>query len=331
MRSTFISTVTELAVQDPNVIVMTGDLGFKIFDDLKAKIGPRFINAGVAEANMVTTAAGLAMSGKRVFCYSIDPFISMRPFEQIRVDVCAHNLPVTLVGVGAALGYAMEGLTHHALEDVSVLRSLPNMTVVAPGDDREVEAIVRRCVDLPGPLYLRLAKDSGDIVHAQVPDFTFGKAIPVAGAYGEADVCLLSSGPMLTRAQELHGRLQEQGYQVELYSVPTIKPMDGALVQHLSRRSKVVFTLEEHSIVGGLGAAVAEALLDRGFRGALKRFALPDAFFDIVGGREYMLKHVGLDIDALERRSRAFLSDVGGECVRHGPLGPAVGSRSHQA
>lgn len=308
MRTTFIKTVTDIAEKDSSVVVLTGDLGFKIFDDLRQKIGPRFINAGVAEANMLTIAAGMAMSGLKPYCYSMVPFLTMRAFEQLRIDICSHNLPVTLVGIGAALGYAMEGATHHALEDIGVTRSIPGLTVVAPGDKYEVKAIIKRSHQFPGPLYVRLAKDSSEVVHSTVPELALGEAYKIVD--GEK-VVVLANGPMLNSAHELVERLYKQGHRdVGLYSMPTVKPLDMTLLSALATKAEAIITIEENSITAGFGSAVAENLLEMGYQGIFRRLGLPDSFFQEVGSREHLLRHVELDIDSIEAKVKSLISQI---------------------
>lgn len=292
MRTTFIDTLTALAREDKDIVLLTGDLGFRIFDNLRAVLGPRFINAGVAESNMVSVAASMALMGKKVYCYSMAPFLVMRAFEQVRVDICAHKAPVRLVGIGAGLGYPMEGITHHAFEDVALMRSLPGMTVVAPGDKLEARMLTESSLDFAGPLYLRLARDSADVVHQELPKVGIGKAIRLNNDGGRY---LLSSGPMLATAHAVASKLKAEGTPVSVWSVPTIKPLDMGLIESILSEATAVVSLEEHSVIGGLGSAVSEILLERGFRGDFMRLGLPDSYFEAVGDNAYLRSMVGLD------------------------------------
>ena len=166
MRKAFVKVLNELCENNDKIILITGDLGFGVFDDFRNKFPKQFLNAGIAEANIVGMAAGLALSGYRVFTYSIAPFLVYRAFEQIRDDLCYQNLPVTIVGVGSGLSYGNAGPSHHATEDLALMVTLPNMTVVAPGDPLEVEEAVRKIANIPGPSYLRLNRSGDKIVQA---------------------------------------------------------------------------------------------------------------------------------------------------------------------
>ncbi len=204
MRNAFSAEITALAAEDERVILLSGDIGNRLFDDLKARSPNRFINCGVAEANMISMAAGMAMSGLRPFAYTINAFITTRCLEQIRVDVCYHHVPVTIVGVGAGLAYASLGGTHHSCEDISILRVLPHMTVICPGDPVEVRLAMRAALQHDGPVYIRLGKKGEAVVHQQPPPFAIGKGIIVRRG---SDVCLLSSGNMLSVAMEASDEL----------------------------------------------------------------------------------------------------------------------------
>ena len=175
MRQIFFQKLEEYAKKDKNMFLLVGDLGIKFFENFR-KIDPgRAINVGVAEANMIGVAAGLSMSGKNVYCYSIIPFLTMRAFEQIRVDICYNNLSVKLLGAGGGLAYGAEGITHHAIEDIAIMRSLPNMTVVCPGDAKEAEMLAKESVNYPGPLYVRFGRDFDPHVHKGEINFKIGK------------------------------------------------------------------------------------------------------------------------------------------------------------
>ena len=211
MRNAFADELTRLGNEDPRIVMLSGDIGNRLFDKFKASHPSRFFNCGVAEANMMGVAAGMAMNGLRPVAYTITPFITTRCLEQIRIDVCYHEAPVTIVAVGAGLAYAGLGPTHHACEDISFLRSIPNMMVICPADAHEVRGAMRAAMQQDRPVYIRLGKKGEPLVHAAVPaDFAIGKAITISD--GE-DVCLLSTGNMLPEAIEAAHRLKDKGYQ----------------------------------------------------------------------------------------------------------------------
>ena len=194
MRNAFAKQITDLAQMDKRVVVLAGDIGNRLFDNLKARCPGRFFNAGVAEANMIGMAAGMAMSGLRPFCYTITPFLTYRCMEQIRVDVCYHHAPVVIVGTGSGLSYASLGATHHSCEEMGMLRLLPGLAVLAPADEMEVRGALKAALKYPNPVYIRIGKKGEPIVHQTEPAFVIGKAIPVRDG---TEACLLSAGTML--------------------------------------------------------------------------------------------------------------------------------------
>ncbi|HWD20263.1 MAG TPA: transketolase C-terminal domain-containing protein [Verrucomicrobiae bacterium] len=299
MRNAFAKQITELAQQDPRVVLMAGDIGNRLFDKLKAQCPDRFFNCGVAEANMIGMAAGMAMSGLRPFCYTITPFITYRCLEQIRIDVCYHHAPVVIVGTGAGLSYASLGATHHSCEEMGMLRLIPGLAVLAPADEMEVRGAIKAALQYPHPVYIRIGKKGEPVVHQTEPEFIIGKSIPVRGG---ADVCLLSAGTMLPVALEAAEKLAQQGLQARVESFHTIKPLDETLLAEVFAKFKIVATLEEHSVLGGLGGAVAEWLANSGARGRLLRFGTKDEFLHETGEQEQAREFFGLTGEAIAAR-----------------------------
>ncbi len=296
MRKIFFQTLEDNAKRDKNIFLLTADLGVKFFSNFK-KIDPqRFINVGVAEANMINIAAGLSMSGKNVYCYSIVPFLIMRTFEQIRIDLCYNNLNVKLLGAGGGLVYGVEGVTHHAIEDLAIMRSLPNMTVVAPGDAKESEALARASINYLGPLYIRFGRDLDPIVHQKNFNFEIGKGIIVKEG---KDICLFATGTMLYPGKMVSNILNKEGLNPTLISLHTLKPLDKKLIKDCAQKYKAIFTLEEHNIIGGLGSAVAEVLTEAKYGGFFKRIGIPDSYSPYIGKPDYLLKKFGLDIETI--------------------------------
>lgn len=292
MRNAFADEITAVGQSDPRVVMLSGDIGNRLFDKFRAARPDRYFNCGVAEQNMIGVAAGMGMNGLRPFVYTIAPFATTRCLEQIRTDVCYHLAPVTIVGVGAGLGYAGLGPTHHSCEDLAMLRCLPNMIVLAPADAWEVRAAVRAVLRQDRPAYIRIGKKGEPVIHkGPIEDFEIGRAITIRP--GE-DVALLSTGNMLPVALETADRLAEGEISAEVVSFHTVKPLDEARLADAFARFKVVATLEEHSIIGGFGAAVAEWAMDRGIRTRLLRVAAPDAFFKLSGEQDYARECLGL-------------------------------------
>jgi transketolase len=297
MRTTFVKTLTALAKEDPSIWLLTGDLGFTVLEQFRDALPDQYLNAGVAEQNMVGVAAGLAMTGKRVFTYSIVPFATFRCYEHIRNDVCYHELPVCIVGVGGGYSYGHMGSTHHALEDIAALRCLPNMTVVCPGDPTEVEGAVKAICKHTGPCYLRLGKAGEPRLHDQEKfSFTLGKAIQMMD--GE-DCAVIGTSNMLETAVKTAGILKAQGLRPRLLSMPTVKPIDTEALAKAAQETRVIATIEEHVPVGGLGSAVAEAMAPLSKKPPHLIFATPDRFADTTGSQQFFRSRAGLEPESI--------------------------------
>lgn len=284
MRNAFAKAVTELGDEYPELVMMAGDIGNRLFDRFKEKHPTRFYNCGVAEANMTGVASGLAASGLRPITYTITPFNTVRCLEQIRLDVCYPDLPVIVVGTGSGLSYAGLGATHHSMEDIAILRTLPNMHVVCPADTVEVRLAVKAAMRLGRPTYIRLGKKGEPLVHQSDPVFEIGRGIVVRDG---ADVAILSVGTMLDTALKSADQLQQAGVSTEVISLHTVKPLDDQLLSALFADKKLVVVLEEHGLTGGAGSAVLEW-------GNAKRVALdklvcigaPDRFLSACGDQD---------------------------------------------
>lgn len=307
MRNAFADELTRLGNEDPRVVMLSGDIGNRLFDKFRAAHEPRFLNCGVAEQNMMGVAAGMAMSGLRPIAYTITPFITSRCLEQIRVDVCYQEAPVTIVAVGAGMSYAGLGPTHHSCEDIAMLRSLPNMNVVAPADAWEVRAALRAAIKLDQPVYIRMGKKGEPKIHSDIPaDFQIGKAITIEEGQ---DVCLLSTGNMLPEVLEVAHLLKGQGISARVVSFHTVKPLDIACLEEAFGRFKLVATIEEHSLIGGFGAAVSEWIIDNEVKTQkFLRFGTPDSFFRLSGEQEYAREQLGLDAAHMASEIKAALA-----------------------
>ena len=301
MRTSFIETLSEIAAHDPRVTLVVGDLGFGVVTDFASRYPNQFLNAGVAEQNMTGLAAGMALAGRIVFTYSIANFPTLRCIEQIRNDVCYHQANVKIVAVGGGYAYGSLGMTHHATEDLAILRSLPGLKVVAPGDPVETRLAVRALVADPSPCYLRLGRAGEPALHAGDIDFAIGRAITVREG---SDATLISTGGMLENCLTVARRLAAEGVHAQVISMHTVKPLDQAAVVQAGRKTGVVLTVEEHSEVGGLGSAVAEVLLQSGYPGVFRKIALPDRFSSVAGDCEYLRALGGLDVDSIAHAVR---------------------------
>lgn len=300
MRNAFIQTLSALAADDERIWLLTGDLGYSVLEAYYERFPQRYVNVGVAEQNLTGLAAGLASCGKIVFTYSIANFPTLRCLEQIRNDVCYHGLPVKVVSVGGGFAYGPQGYTHHGLEDLAILRTLPGMTVVAPGDPVETDLATRALVNLPGPCYLRLGKAREPVVHTSPPDFALGRAIRVRDG---DDLTLISTGGILAYTLAAAQRLStEHHIEARVLSMHTLKPLDESAVHAALRETGGIVTVEEHSVTGGLGSAVADVIAAfDGPRRPFRKFGVPDRLNHEIGSQDY-LRRLGGDLVELARR-----------------------------
>lgn len=305
MRNAFAAELVELARQDERVVLLSGDIGNRLFDEFKELFPERFYNCGVAEANMTGVAAGMAMSGLRPITYTITPFVTTRCLEQIKIDLCYHQVPAIVVGVGAGLSYAGLGATHQACEDIAMLRILPGMTVICPGDALELRQALRAALKLDGPVYIRIGKKGEPVVHRERPPFEIGKAIHMRDG---DNICLLSTGNLLPTVMEAAERLSGEGVSARVESVHTVKPLDEPLLADLFSHYDWIVTVEEHSRLAGLGGAVAEWLSDRApQRGRLLRLGTQDYFPHETCSQESARRLHGLDVDSIVERMKTLV------------------------
>jgi transketolase len=295
MRQTCVNMVFELARRDPRVFYLGSDLSPDITARMTREMPGRAFMEGVSEAGVVGMAAGLAMEGYIPFVHTIATFITRRCYEQVALDLCLHNLPVRLIGNGGGLVYAPLGPTHLAIEDIAIMRALPNMTVVAVSDADEMRRLMNQTLDWPGPLYIRLAKGGDPIVSRAENGFEIGKAIAMRSETG-ASVALISTGIMTRHALTAADLLAEQGFKCNVLHVHTVKPLDAEAIRRCARGAQLVVTIEEHTIVGGLGSAVLDSLIDGmgGGAPATKRLGIPDTFAQSYGSQDDLLETYGL-------------------------------------
>ena len=295
MRKAFVQSLMDMAGEDERIHLLTGDLGFSLLEPFIEKFQSRYLNMGITEQNMIGVATGMALSGKIVFVYSIANFPTFRCLEQIRNDMCYHNVNVNIVMGGGGLAYGALGITHHATEDIAIMRALPNMAVIAPGDPLEAAQATQACATWPGPCYLRLGKTVEPVVHEAEISFSIGKAITVQDG---KDATLISTGCMLNNTVRAAGLLSGQGISTRVLSMPAVKPLDRDAVLAAAADTDVIITIEEHSIIGGLGSAVAEVLSEApDIQCKFQRMGIKDTFSHDVGNQEYLLKVHSLSVD----------------------------------
>ena len=293
MRRAAINAVYDLARRDERVVFIGSDLGAGTLDKFREEMPDRFFMEGVSEANIIGMAAGLAMDGMIPYVNTIATFLTRRSYEQVAVDLCLHDLPVRLIANGGGLVYAPLGPTHIAIEDVAIMRALPNMTVAVPTDAPEARRLMEATLGVPGPVYIRLAKGGDPVVSREEDGFAIGKAIALR-APGE--VSFVASGVMVHRCLEAAELLAAGGVQAGVLNVHTLKPLDEDAIVAAARGTRLVVSVEEHTLVGGLGTAVAEVLMRRMRRAAPELVALgiPDVFPDKYGSQDALLELYGL-------------------------------------
>ena len=287
MRTTFIDTLIDLAEKDERIFLLTPDMGYSVLEPFREKFPSRFLNTGIAEQNTIGVAAGLAKSGKIVYVYSIIPFVTMRCFEQVRLDLAYNNTQVRLVGIGAGMTYGTLGPTHHAYEDIAIMRAIPNMKVICPGDPIETKELICQTYDLDGPIYIRLAKNGEPNIHKNPSVIKFGKAAELIKG---DDLILITTSNMLETGNIWVEEWKKEGVNVTLVSMHTIKPLDQKFIEKLIHRKLPIITLEEHSVIGGLGSAVAEIIAESGFTIPFRRMGINDKFSHYVGNHNFQRK-----------------------------------------
>lgn len=293
MRDTFVKTLIELAKQDKNIELVTGDLGFGVLKPFWEQLPDQFTNAGIAEQNMIAMAAGMAMEGKNVFVYSIGNFPTLRCLEQIRNDCAYHHANVKIVCVGAGFAYGPLGMSHQATEDIAVMRALPNVAVMSPGDKAEAAACTKALADYRGTAYLRLGRGGEPVIYEAVSGFEIGKALK---AQDGDRVAIFSTGAIFDEVHLACDLLSEKGMHPAVYSFPTVKPIDRERIEAISRNFELIVTCEDHQESGGFGSAVAEVMAEmREKKAHLVRIALPDTFCSLVGTQKYLREQMGID------------------------------------
>jgi transketolase len=288
MRKTCLQMVYELAKKDERIFFIGSDLGVGTLKQFREEMPDRFLMEGISEANIIGMAAGLAMEGKIPYVNTIASFITRRCFEQIVLDLCLHNVNVRLIGNGGGMVYAPLGPTHTTVEDLAIIRSVPNMTVIAPADADEMRRLMPLTVDCPGPVYIRLAKGYDPIVTTENKPFQIGKAIPMREG---KDALIVTTGITLKSALDSADKMISQGISVSVLHVPTVKPLDVNGILEYAAEIPVIVTIEEHSVIGGLGSAVAEIIAEANYDSPkrFKRIGIPDVFPDEYGSQASLM------------------------------------------
>lgn len=310
MRDAFIERLAELAARDPRVFLITGDLGFGVITRFAEQFPRQFLNAGVAEQNMTGLATGIALEGRIVYTYSIANFPTLRCLEQLRNDAAYHDANVKVVAIGGGFSYGALGMSHHATEDLAILRAIPGVTVVAPGDDWEAAEATEALARTPGTCYLRLDRTSVQTARRSDESFAVGRARMLRDG---PDLTLISTGGMLAEVLAAADRLDAQQVRCRVLSMHTLKPLDAPAVLAAAAETGGIVTVEEHVAEGGLGSAVGEALLDGGGRpGVFHRIAVRGGFVSVVGSQSYLRAALGLDAVSIAQQVQRLLAGVQG-------------------
>jgi transketolase len=296
MKNTFISNLIKEAEVNKNIVVLTGDMGFSVFEDFQKRFPNRFYNCGIAEQNMVGVAAGLSRSGKKVIIYSIIPFITFRCLEQIRNDLCYHNLNVILVGVGTGYSYGSLGFSHHAIEDIGIMKTLPNMTILSPCDTTELKHLFEKIMHNKGPLYLRLGKQEQPILESIATEFEIGD--PHILTEGK-DLAIISYSDIIFNLVELRKELLKINIAPAIVSLPTIKPLKEKPIKSIFSKYKNIVIIEEQNCYGGVGEILFRINKNNTHNNNILYLCVNDTFFSVAGDANYFRKQNKMDVESL--------------------------------
>ncbi len=303
MRNAFSRSLAEAAQRDPRLILLTGDHGYALFDEFRRVCPEQYLNAGVAEQNMVGVAAGLAKGGFRPVVYGLSAFVPVRVLEQIKLDVCYEELPVVFIGDGAGVVYSTLGTSHQCTEDIAALRALPHLSILSPADAAEMTACMELALSANGPVYLRMGKADLGVIHATAPRLTWGALCPVRA--GNGSLAFIATGSMVVTALAAAARWPGSS----VWSAPSLKPLDAETVSQICARHEAVVVLEEHSVFGGLGSAVAEIATEHA-PSFVCRIGIQDRFSKYCGSYGYLMHEHELDPASVVARVERFLSQI---------------------
>lgn len=304
MRTAFVDTLSQLMEEHDDIICITADMGFSVFEEMRKNFPKRFFNTGVTEQSSIGLATGLALSGHTVFFYAQAAFATMRCFEQVRLDVGYNRANVKIIGTAAGFSLNQLGVSHFATEDVALMRLIPGMTIFTPADALEANWATKKAYMTKGPVYMRLTKGGTPVVHTKSIHVNIGEMIQLTKG---ADATLFASGSLVPRALEVVTLLAKANVHIAAYSVPTIKPLHVEGLLQITKKSKMIFTLEEHFITGGLGDAVAAIIAERGIAKKCKRLGVQDTFTGVTGTHEFLLDYNGLSPEKLAHQIQTAL------------------------
>ena len=306
MRNAFSSALVAAAKSDPRILLLTGDHGYALFDEFRKVCPDQYINAGVAEQNMVGVAAGLAKAGFKPFVYGLSAFVPIRVLEQIKLDVCYEQLPVVFIGDGAGVVYSSLGSSHQSTEDIAALRAIPHITILSPADRYEMSQCMNLALQSVQPVYIRMGKADLPSIHSSMPDFQLGELCRIK--HGTNAMCFIATGSMVSTAITVSEKFND----VVVWSSPCIKPLKVEQVNKIAQSHSLIVTLEEHSIYGGLGSAIAE-ITSEYFPTRVCRIGVQDKFSRFCGSYQYLMKEHHLDIESVVRQVSKFCIKISNE------------------
>lgn len=319
MRKAFINRLCELARRDDRICLIIGDLGFSVVEPFAKEFPEQFLNAGVAEQNMIGMATGWSLAeNKIIFIYSIANFPTIRCLEQIRNDVCYHKANVKIVSVGGGLTYGSAGFSHHAIEDLAIMRALPEMVVSAPADAHETAAITQLAVDAAGPFFIRIGKNNEPSVHSNPCSLSIGDPIVYRD---NGDILLVSTGTLISEVIKAAEMLEKKGLAVSVMGIPFLKPLSTGKVLHVLKDKKIVITVEEHTCFGGLGSVIAEIMAENNITLPFHRLCLPE-LIDYVGSQKELRELYGIDAENIEKYVSKVLKLDSFSELRHSKYDP---------
>lgn len=301
-----LAKLLKLAEDNPNLVLLTGDLGFGVFEEFEKRFPKQYYNVGIGEQNMIGLAAGLALDGKKVFVYSIGNFPTLRCLEQVRNDLCYHQLNVTLISQGGGFNYGGLGMSHHTTEDLSILRALPELTIVAPSNQSDTSSAVAQLFENHGVGYLRLEKTKINL-RSQANTFKLGKALTIKTGN---DLGIIAIGGIVSEAIEAAEELEQEGIRCRVIDMHTLKPIDEETIIKTATETKGIITVEENNLIGGLFSSVVETLAIHEIQPKIARIGIHDCYSSIVGDQQYLRKHYEIDKTAIVRSAKHLLSSI---------------------
>lgn len=312
MRDCVISEIVKYARKDKRIMLLTGDLGYNVTEIFAEQYPDRYINCGIAEENMISVAAGLAMEGNKVFVYSLGNFPTLRCMEQLRNDVCYHQADVKIISVGGGFSYGSLGMSHHATEDIGAMRILPYMQVYTPADPVEAESVLNEAYEYQGPGYIRLARGRDPYLHKEQLYKSIGLLQPFETNETERfDAVIITAGTILEEGIKAVKLLRETNLKIGLFSCPRIKPMDIDGIREIALKTRVIITVEEHNVIGGLGGAIAEVLSSLPEHAVLLRTGLEDSYTEVVGSGDFLRRYYGIDSEHIAWRIQEYFQFMG--------------------